>query len=62
MTRWLKGNRTRLFGATIAILGVVETYAREVVPDEYQGMVLMAVGIAIIILRQITTTPPGAPQ
>lgn len=60
MLRYLKGNRTRLFGILLMILGVVEQYAREVVPQEYQGMVLMAVGIAVIILRQITTTPPGA--
>lgn len=59
MLRYLKGNRTRLFGTLLMILGVVEQYAREVVPQEYQGLVLMAVGIVVIILRQITTTPPG---
>ena len=54
-----KGNRTRAFGTLILVLGVVEQYAREVIPDAYQGLVLMGTGIAIIILRQITTTPPG---
>lgn len=59
MLRYLKGNRTRLFGTLLMILGVVEQYAREVFPQEYQGYVLMAVGIAVIVLRQITTAPPG---
>lgn len=54
----LKGNRTRIFGALIAILGVVETNA-QVVPDEYRGYLLMATGIAAIILRQFTNTPAG---
>lgn len=59
MLRYLKGNRTRLFGVLLMILGVVEQYAREVVPQDKQGLVLMVVGIVVIILRQITTTPPG---
>jgi uncharacterized membrane protein len=59
MFRYLKGNRTRLFGILLMILGVVEQYAREVVPQDKQGLVLMVIGIVVIILRQITTTPPG---
>jgi hypothetical protein len=54
-----KGNRTRLFGTVVMILGVVETYAREVIPEAYQGATLMVIGITVIILRQVTTTPPG---
>lgn len=57
--RLFKGNRTRLFGTAILILGVVEQYAREVIPAEWQGVTLMGVGIAVIILRQVTSTPPG---
>jgi hypothetical protein len=57
--RLLKGQRTRLFATLIMILGVVETYAREVIPDDWQGLLLMLIGITVIILRQITTTPPG---
>lgn len=57
--RLLKGQRTRLFATLIMILGVVETYAREVIPDDWQGLILMLIGISVIILRQITTTPPG---
>lgn len=55
----VKGNRTRVFGTAILVLGVVESYAREVIPPEYQGMVLMGIGVAVIILRELTTTPPG---
>lgn len=58
----LKGNRTRLFGVAISILGLVETYAREIIPADYQGYVLFATGVMIIILRQITTTVPGQKQ
>lgn len=57
--KWLKGNRTRIVGTLISILGVVEMYAREVIPDQYQGGALMAAGILMILLRQMTTTPPG---
>lgn len=57
-----KGQRTRILGTIIMILGVVETYAREVIPPDYQGLILMVIGIAIIILRQMTTTPPGKPK
>jgi membrane-bound ClpP family serine protease len=59
MLSWLKGNRTRIVGALIAILGVVEMYAREVIPADYQGLVLMSIGILMIVLRQVTDTPPG---
>lgn len=58
----LKGQRTRILGTLIMILGVIEMYAREVIPDAYQGFVLMGIGIAIIILRQLTNTPPGKPK
>ena len=55
----LKGNRTRIIGAAIAILGLVEAYAHEIVPVEWQPWTYVGIGIAMIILRQITTTPPG---
>jgi uncharacterized protein YjeT (DUF2065 family) len=57
--RKLKGNKTRLFGAAIAVLGVVELYVREVISPGYQGMVLMGIGVAIVILRELTDTPAG---
>ena len=54
-----KGNRTRTLGTLVSCLGIIEMYAREIVPDAYQGWVLVVIGIAIIILRQFTTTPAG---
>ncbi len=56
---FLKGNRTRIFGTAILVLGVVQEYAREVIPAEWQGLTLAAVGIAIVVLREITSTAPG---
>jgi uncharacterized protein YjeT (DUF2065 family) len=57
--RKLKGNKTRLFGMAVAVLGVVEMYVREVIQVEYQGLVLMGIGVAIVILRELTDTPAG---
>lgn len=57
--KFLKGNRTRIFGSALAILGLAETYGRELVPEMYQGWFLFGIGVAVILLRQITTTPPG---
>lgn len=55
----LKGNRTRIFGVIVMCLGVLETYTREIVPQEYQGIVLAIIGILIVVFREITTAPPG---
>jgi hypothetical protein len=64
MRRFLKGHRTRIFGTLVAVLGLVETYddqiVRQLVPENYQGLMMLAIGAGVIILRQITTTPPGA--
>lgn len=55
----LKGNRTRILGVAVACLGVIQQYARQIVPEAYQDYLLVAVGIAIIILRELTNTPAG---
>jgi hypothetical protein len=55
----LKGYRTVALGALLSILGLFEQYAREIVPDEYQGWTLFVVGILIVLLRLVTTTPVG---
>lgn len=54
-----KGNRTRLVAGIIGTLGIVEQFGREVIPEAYQGGSLMLIAIAMLWLRQITTTPPG---
>lgn len=58
MLAWFKGYRTQFFGVLLAVLGVIQQYTREVVPDDWQGLVLMTVGILVVVLREITTTPP----
>ena len=64
--RIIKGNRTRLFATFVGILGLVETaypdIVRQMVEPQYQGLVLLTIGIGIFVLRQITTTPPGVKQ
>lgn len=59
-----KGNRTRIFATLVGALGIVELYddeiVRHMVPESYQGLLMMGIGVGIFVLRQITTTPPGA--
>ena len=57
--KFLKGRRTQIVGTIIAILGLFETYAREMIPADWQGWSLFAAGILMVLLRQITTTPVG---
>lgn len=56
---FLKGNRTLIIGTMISILGLFEQYAREIVPDDFQGLALFSVGVLMILLRLVTTTPVG---
>jgi hypothetical protein len=62
--RLLKGNRTRIFATIVGILGLVETaypdIVHHMVEPQYQGLVLLGIGVGIFLLRQITSTPPGA--
>jgi membrane-bound ClpP family serine protease len=51
------GWKTRIFGVVVLILGVIQEYGREVIPENYQGVVLMAIAVAIIVLREVTSTP-----
>ncbi len=59
----LKGNRTRLLGLLVILLGALEgvdpALIAAVVPPEYQWLITPAIGCAIIILRELTTTPAG---
>ena len=62
LKRWIKkvkGNRTRIAAFLIGALGIVEVNAHQVIPQEAQGFVLMAIALVMYGLRQITTTPPG---
>lgn len=59
----LKGNRTRVFGILVILLGVFEgidpAIVATIVPPEYQWLITPVIGAAIIILRELTTTPAG---
>lgn len=59
----MKGNRTRLFSVAVFALGLVETIDPNMLagllPAEYRGFVLIGIAVAVFVLRQITTTPPG---
>ena len=56
---FLKGNRTLIVGTMISVLGLFEQYAREIVPDDFQGLALFSAGVLMILLRLVTTTPVG---
>ena len=64
-TSWFKGQRTRLFAFVVFVLGLLELFTPNLLSDAFgldqQGRAVTTVGIglAIFILRQITTTPPG---
>ena len=56
----MKGWRTLLFGAAVALVGVIEAFDwASVIPDKAEGFVLPLIGVAIMYLRKITTTPLG---
>lgn len=57
---WLKGRRTQIAAFLIAALGIIEAFGREVIPEAYQGFTLMTVALLMLVLRQMTTTAPGA--
>ena len=55
-------SRTMLFAATLAALGVVELQFQLIaplIPDAWQGAVLLAIAVAVAILRVVTTGPIG---
>lgn len=56
---WFKGKRTLIIGTAISVLALFDQYAREIVPDEFQGWALFLSGLAMIGLRLITSTPVG---
>lgn len=56
----MKGWRTLLFAAIVAVLGAVETFDwATVIPQQFVGIALMAIGILVGYLRKITNTALG---
>ena len=54
----MKGFKTLLFGAIITALGGIQaTDLATIVPDQYIGIVMAAIGMIVMFLRTITNTP-----
>jgi hypothetical protein len=56
----MKGWKTLLFGLFVAVSGVLQTFDwATVVPQNktWSGVVMMAIGAAIVALRSITDSP-----
>lgn len=57
----LKGFKTVLFGAAVAILGVLETLNvtdfAQFIPDQYEPLLVSIIGTVVVILRFVTNTP-----
>lgn len=54
----LKGWKTLLFGGLITMLGGIQaTDLATIVPAQYTGVALGAIGVIIMALRAITDTP-----
>ncbi len=65
MTDFLKGQRTRIFAGLVFLLGIFEMFTPNLISDaigvgsQGRAIVTILIGVAIVLLRQITTTPPG---
>lgn len=58
----LKGYRTLIFNAAIALVGVAQAFDwTSVLGSERAGVVVSIIGVAGMVLRAVTTTPVGAP-
>ena len=59
----MQGFKTLTFGAALAILGFLETFKitdwAAYIPDQYEGLLVSAIGFAVVLLRFATTTPVG---
>ena len=59
----LKGKRTFIFGAVIALLGTAQALDwTEVLTEQNAGIVVAGIGAVIVVLRAFTNTPPGASE
>jgi hypothetical protein len=66
---WLvvpQGWKTRIYGVLVTLTGLLEGL-RQMLADsdlawltpQAAGGLLLGIGVAILVLRQVTTTPPG---
>lgn len=56
----MKGYKTIVFGALLAVLGFLQGFDWvTVVPEQWTGVVLAVIGGMTMLLRKMTTTPLG---
>ena len=56
----MKGWKTIIFGALIAALGTIDAASlANVIPQQFAGLVVGAIGVVVMFLRSITTTGIG---
>ena len=56
----MKGYKTIIFGALLAVLGFLQGVDWvTVVPEQWTGVVLAVIGGVTMLLRKMTTTPLG---
>jgi len=56
----MKGYRTLIIGALVAVFGIAEGFNWiDILPAEWANFVIGAVGVIMMYLRKITTTPVG---
>lgn len=59
----MKGWKTLIFAAVLALAGVIEQFDwATVIPEGWAGIVLLVVGVVVAWLRKLTTTSIGASQ
>lgn len=59
----MKGYKTIIAGALVTVLGFLETFdvtnILDLVPDQYDPLVVSGVGFLMVLLRLVTKTPVG---
>ncbi len=59
----LKGYKTIIIGALATVLGFLETFdvtnILDLVPDQYDPLVVSGLGFVMVLLRFVTKTPVG---
>ncbi len=55
----LKGYRTQIWNAAVAVFGILEAADMSFLPDEYKGQAIVVIACVSAVLRQITTGPVG---
>lgn len=63
MWKWIKGYKSMGFGAVLAFLGALQqSDLVNVIPPQYMGAVMSAIGLLMMVLRAATTTPLGVTE